>query len=438
MNQVDKLDAPKPGPPRSSKKRTELIPFAAVDFNPNDPWRLCGEYQDCIPITYGLAADVAKALTRGLSADERFLAVHQRRVVKFKDGRAFRIQFKSKRGAVVGGRIWMKNTRGQTIQLNDVKGLFQLTWRQTKRLYGTDDLALIMEHVRRDLDNVGLGAYHQNWWLCSSITDFLWKECQKKYESFDLSNVPKIINLRPNEPGNLQGYNVFGHAERPVHFYDIHSAYLSVMAQSTIMKPFTDRLWNARCALQSAMSPTSFLVKLAATILPGKFVSTIPGNRFYRPDLGKFISQTVNDRLRKAMSCVWAPGDVYRWCVDGFIAAEDISRHLDIGPNLGQWKPVETHSYLTIAKTNVWWTDKAHKDGGFNRISRQQVLDNPFRIETSRTIFDWSTLEEKTQSVLLGQYHSPSRCRECWDGEGVGTLHDIAPDFSDLAILEDD
>jgi hypothetical protein len=401
--------------PRDTKpKRAPEKPFAAVEF-PNNPWSLCKQYQGTIAVTYGHLHGIARLLTRQLSEGQKYLSIEKRLITRFPDGRAFHIRFRTKVGHAIGGTIWLQDSRGRRITIYDAKSFFQINWAPLKRLYGTDDLALIMERTRSSLRTVGLRSSQQDWSRCSSITAYLWKKLE-----IDLDKVP-CINVRRREPGNLQGYNVFGHTDRPAYFYDIHSAYLSEMYKFEELRRFADFLWKARQELTQANDPAAYVLKLAATIIPGKFTSTLPNNALYRPLLGKFIRQQVNDRLRAAMEHVEDPSERYRWCVDGFIAARDISKYLDIGSNLGQWKPVEVEPHLTIVQTNLWWAGNKHKDGGYRGIQEQQVLENPFEIHAQRVTFDWTTLEERYEPVVLYQNHYEEHCKAC---RGQSDLHD--------------
>jgi hypothetical protein len=411
----------KPGPPKESET-TKLLkgvkPFQAIDINCN-PWTLPRLHQDVIPITYGNIYVIARALVSNMTPDERYLALQERRLTRFFDGRAFRIRLQVKDGRItLGGKIWLRDSKGRSAEVQDVKGLFQANWLPISKLYGTNDLPTIMERTRNSLAQVGLRADQQDWYRCSSITNHLWRKMK-----VNLNRVP-AVQTRRREPGNLQGYNVFGHREGPVYFYDIHSAYLSVMREFDELKPFVDRIWAARQELKQASDPAEQILKIAAVVMPGKFSSTLPGNRFYRPVLGKYIRQRINDRLRNAMELIDDYYDRYRWCVDGFISPQDISNHLDIGDNIGQWKPIERHERLTIAQTNIWWTNGAHKDNGY-LVKEAQVLNDPEEIHTSRTVFDWNTLEEREEPVTIHQNHYEEECRAC-SGAG-GDLHDTLP-----------
>ncbi|MGA2412683.1 MAG: hypothetical protein ABSG46_20160 [Candidatus Binataceae bacterium] len=419
MQRIEGMTDTRPGPrPGEHKTKPSLKPFVAVDVNQN-PWSMPREYQGTIPVTYGNIFILAQALTRGMSPDTKYIATEQRRLTRFPDGRAFKIELRIKEGTAFGGKIWIRDSKGRSTIIQDVKGLFQVNWPALKRLYNANDLAQVMEHTRSSLAEVNLRADQQDWYRCSSITGELWRRLQ-----VNLGDVP-CVRVNRDEPGNLQGYNVFGHTDQPVYFYDIHSAYLSVMAQFPALEPFTDYLWSARQELDQSQDPAAFVLKLAAVVIPGKFTSALPGNKFYRPILGQYIRQSINDRLRAAMNLIDGYYNRYRWCVDGFIASQDISRHLDVGDGLGQWKPVDVHSRLTIARTNVWWTDKGHKDNGYT-VREQQVLDDPTEIHTSRTVFDWSTLSERTEPVTLYQNHYEEQCRACRDGGGMH-LHDTLP-----------
>ena len=411
MQQVAKL-APRTST-STKRSRADNKPFVAVEFTGN-PWALCKQYQDCVPVTYGNINAIARALTWNLSGPDKFLRLQRRMIKRYPDGRAFIIKLRVKEDMYLGGSIWIRDQHGRSITIHDVKGMFQVNWPQLRTLYKTRDLVEVMTRTRASLDAVGLRADQQAWSRCSSLTDGLWRSLK-----IDLGKVP-CVGVRKREPGNLQGYNVFGHTSSPVYFYDIRSAYLSEMAHFAELKPFTDHIWGARQELVQANDPAEFLVKLAGTIVPGKFSSTLPRNRYYRPILGKFIRQQVNDRLVEAMNEVSGYHNCFRWCVDGFIASEDISNRLDIGDNLGQWKPIEIHPHLTIARTNVWWTDTTHKDNGY-LVTEAQVLQDPLEIHTNRRIFDWDTLEEHEQPVVLYQNHYEERCRACRNGE---ELHD--------------
>jgi hypothetical protein len=301
-----------------------------------------------------------------------------------------------------------------------------MNFPKVARMYGTDDLAAIMERTRASLQEVGIKPAADSWWRCSSITDYLWRKLE-----VDINKVPCVS--APRGPGNLQGYHVFGHTDQPVFAYDINSAYLGVMAEFKALQPFTDYMWGARQELVQANDPAAYLIKLASTIMPGKFSSELPScRRYYRPVLGNYIRQRVNDRLREAMNLAntieQGPNNhnVYRWCVDGFLARTNIEHLMPIGNNLGQWKPVKKHKSLSIAKTNVWYTDREYKDGGF-RVTEQQILDankDPFEIRTTRTIFDWDLLEERTEPVTLRQPHNWMTCGKCWE-EDDRELHDL-------------
>jgi hypothetical protein len=419
VNRLDILEDTKSGPTGITRaRRAPSKEFVAIDANVSNPWALCKEYQGgVIPITYGNIFALAKTLTDHMTLGGRYLAVEERRLYRYPDRRAFKIQLRIKDDITLGGRIWLRDSQGRAITILDVKGLFQLNWSPLRRLYGTNSLVEIMERTRASLKEVGLRADQQDWSRSSSITSELWRRLD-----VNLSNV-NCVQARKNELGNLQGYNVFGHTDSPVYFYDIHSAYLSIMAEFPPLKTFTDYLWGARKELSQANDPAEFVLKIASVVMPGKFTSTLPGNKFYRPVLGQYIRQRINDRLREAMSSVDGFYNRYRWCVDGFISNQDISQRLDVGYDLGQWKPVERHERLTIAATNVWWTDKAKKDNGFI-IKEAQVLKDPEEIHTSRRVFDWRTLEEREEKVTLGQNHYPEYCRGCQSGTD---LHDTLP-----------
>jgi hypothetical protein len=413
-----------PGPDQQPKR---LKPFVAVPFT-NNPWSLCKpEYRDAILVTYGHIWKYAQMLTVKLTEGDRYWLIERRRIHRFRDGRSIEIHLRTMRdgSAVIGGWIRLKNARGVSVKIQDVKSLFHTTWRKLAKMYRCDDLAAIMERTRESLTAVGITASRQNWSLCSSLTDYVWK-----HHEINLADVPAVSS--PKGPGNLQGYYVFGHTDHPVYSYDIRSAYLSVMAEFPALRPFTDHIWSARRELEQAGEPAAYLLKLAATVMPGKFTSTLDNNPYYRPVLGNYIRQRVNARLTKAMDVAnsfeaptWL--NVYRWCVDGFIAFTDISRFMNTGDDLGQWKPVKRHERLTIMKTNVWWTDLEYKDGGFNVTEADALAaiaaDEPFAIRTSRTIFDWSRLEERIQPVTLRQIHQGLACRKCWEDDGR-ELHD--------------
>lgn len=402
--------------PRTRKVKSIGKPFAAVDISGN-PYALCREYQDCIPVIYGNIYALASELTSGLTAEQRTYALESRRPNRFKDGRAFEIRFRSKEGQPIGGSIQIRDTKGRVVTIRDAKSFFCLSWDQMKRRYGTEDLAVIMERTRSSLAAVELKADSGNWQLCSSIPTYLWNKLEKNGQ---VSLRVGQIGAKKRELGNLQGYRVFGHTDDPVYIYDIHGAYLSEMAKFPTLKPFSDSLWSARKTLGS--DPASWIVKLASTIIPGKFTSQLPHNKYYRPILGKYIYQQVNQRLRDAMSLVSDPKNVYRWCVDGFISSENIENRLDdVGYGLGQWKPVERHEGLSIIQTNVWWTDRDHKDGGYRGIREKQVLENPFEVHTNRAIFDWDMMREKLEPATIYQNHYEGSCRGC---QGGGTLHD--------------
>jgi hypothetical protein len=204
------------------------------------------------------------------------------------------------------------------------------------------------------------------------------------------------------------------------------------MAEFEPLRPFTDFMWHARQELKQAGDPAADLLKLASTIMPGKFASSFPDNKYYRPVLAQYIWQSINRRLQTAMdtanNTAGTPGpNVYRFCVDGFIANTDIERTMNVGNELGQWKPVKRHRELTIAKTNVWWTDREYKDGGYG-ITKEALLagltNDPFEVSTTRTHFDWTRLEEVTEPITLRQSHTGMLCRACWDGDSTG-LHDV-------------
>jgi len=423
MREPVKLLRVKPGPEKQPKK---LTPFVALESIPYNPWALCTpENQNVYFVTCGLAWKIAQVLTANLSRFDRDRIIEKRRQFTFRDGRKIKVKFRTMRdnARVQGGWIWLCNSKGISIQIFDVKGLFQMNWPKLAKMYKCDDLAVIMERTRASLASVGIDSAQQQWWLCSSLSAHIWKKLD-----IDLDSVPALS--APKGPGNLQGYHAFGHTDHPVYSYDIHSAYLSVMAQFPSLKPFTDFVWHARKELEQANDPAAYLLKLLATIMPGKFTSEHEGNKYHRPVLGYFIRHTVNTRLEEAMTIAEkfeAPThlNVLRYCVDGFIAQADISRYLDIGDQLGQWKPVKRHEKLTIANTNVWWTNREYKDAGYH-VSEPQLLtglaDEPFEVPTTRTVFDWEALEERTVPVTLRQNHQGLLCRRCWDGSGE--LHD--------------
>jgi hypothetical protein len=420
MEPIDKFTSGnKPGPPKQPKR---LKPFVAIDLPPN-PWALCKpENRDVILVTCGLMPGFIQRLTGNLTQGERDWILKQRRVHKYRDGRQLEIHTRTMRDTVqpIGGKIRLQNSRGVSVQIQDVKSFFQLNYPKLARRYGVDDLATIMERTRASLAEVGIKPASDQWWRTFGITDYVWRKLE-----IDLSKVPAVTAKK--EPGNLQGYWAFGHTGEPVYSYDIRSAYLSVMAEFEALKPFADFIWKARQELVQANDPTAHLLKLAATVMPGKFTSEHPGNKYYRRPLGLYIRGVTNERLRQAMhlaNSVSAPTmlNVHRYCVDGFIAHSDISKYLNIGDGLGQWKPVKKHNHLTIARTNVWFTDREYKDGGYH-ITEQQILDDPFEIHTSRTVFDWNRLEERNEPVILHQRHNDLTCRKCWDS--VGELHDI-------------
>jgi hypothetical protein len=418
MERIALLDPRTSSPPRGYGKPPRK-PFAAVDPNIN-PWSIPREYQDCIPVIYGTIPLLARKLTQGLSEGERFLIIEKRYRHRLPDGRAFKIHLRIKDNNIVpvGGKLWIQDSRGRRATVYDVKSLFQEHWAKIKVLYKDDDLASVMERTRASLHAVGLTPASGDWYLGSAISSNLWRTM-----GIQLSGIP-CLTTRHGGLGNLQGYNVFGHTNDPVYFYDIHSAYMAVLTQWDATRPFAERLWAARQKLRAANDPTERILKLIGTIMPGKFSSTLPGNRYYRPVLGQYIRQEVNDRLQTAMDNINGYYNRYRYCVDGFISNQNIEHKLDIGPNLGQWKPVEKHDWLTIAQTNIWWTNGAHKDNGYP-VTREQFLADPEEIHTLRTIFDWSTLSEKQEPVTLEQNHYEERCRACL-GDG-GELHDTLP-----------
>jgi hypothetical protein len=399
-------------------KATER-PFIAMD--PALPiWEYCKpEYKDTIPITYGLSPMYARELIGTMSAEEQHLIIERREICRTPN-RAFQIWLRRNEriASSQGGFIWLKNSRGQTATIYDVKGLFQLAWSQVRHLYKSDDLASIMTRTRESLANVGLGPYKSQWYRCSSVADNLWRRLERDLDNFGLRNVPAV--QAPKGRGNLQGYGYFGHTDEPVYSYDIRSAYLAVMAEFPALRPFTDRLWAARRDLEEAHDPAAFILKLTATVIPGKFGSARFGGRYYRPVLAQYIRQRVNQQLTDAIHRM--DGDrVYRWCVDGFLAGEDISHRLDIGSGLGQWKPLRSHSSLTIAGTNLWWTNRDYKNNGY-LLTEDQVLKDPFHIETARKVFNWQELEDATEQVTIDQPHDEFYCQGCQDGTNMHTV----------------
>jgi len=422
--QPTKLLRARPGP---EKQPPKLNPFVAVKGIPYNPWSLCTpENRHAYLVTCGLGPAIAKVLTANLSQFDRERIIKKRRTHTYRDGRQLEIKYRTMHGtnSVIGAYIRLQNRRGVSVQIFDVQSFFQTSWTKLCRRYKSDDLAVIMERTRASLASVGITSYQQQWWLCSSLAAYIWKKLD-----INLGNVPALS--APKGPGNLQGYHVFGHTDHPVYSYDIRSAYLSVMAEFDALRPFTDYVWHARRELEQANDPAAHVLKLLATIMPGKFTSEHKGNKFHRPVLGQYIRQTVNRRLEEAMLITdkfEAPThlNVFRYCVDGFIAFSDISRYLEIGDGLGQWKPIKRHEYLTIAKTNVWWTDREYKDGGYH-VTEADLLNglsnDPFSIRTSRTVFDWELLEERIEPITLRQSHQGLLCRRCWEGTDID-LHD--------------
>jgi hypothetical protein len=422
MQRQSKIILARPGP---AKQPPRLKPFVAIEL-PNNPWTLCQpEYHDAILITCGHIGEIARILTANLPVAQQIRVLERRRPINLSGGRELQIRIKKMRNQVVGGWIWMKGPRGITVQIHDVKGFFQANFRRLSRKYQTTDLAEIMTRTRASLLEVGISSYQQDWYRCSSLTDYVWHKLD-----INLSNVPAVTAVKG--PGNLQGYNAFGHTDEPVYSYDINSAYLSVMAEFNALRPFADYMWSARNELRQANDPAADVLKIASTIMPGKFISEYSPEKYYRPVLAKYIWQVINGRLTKAMEAAERvePSrnhfNVYRYCVDGFIARTNIERYMDVGEDLGQWKPVKRHEYLTIASTNVWWTDREFKDGGFGLTEADLLAglqDDPYEIPTTRTYFDWSSLEERTDHITLHQHHTGMLCRKCWEEDGQ-ELHD--------------
>lgn len=425
MERINSL-TPRKQERKSDRASAREKPFKSVDVGAN-PWSLPRDNQDVIPITYGNIYYLARQLLESTDKDAWWLYLDKRQIKRFEDGRAFRIRLRSAHDLYLGGNIWLRDTKGRTCTVYDTKGLFQLNWRQLQNLYQSKDLATIMERTRHSLWESGeLKPDQQAWDRTSAITGGLWRRL-----GIDLREVECVT--APRGPGNLQGYNVFGHTNNPVYFFDIHSAYLAEMDRFQALHPFSSRIWNVRQELKKAKDPAEHILKLAGTVMPGKFSSTLGGktesgqyrNKYYRPILARTIRQRVNDRLTAAMKHIDPDHKRIRWCVDGFISDQDISKYLDIGEDLGQWKPVEAHPYLTIAQTNIWWTDNTHKNNGY-LVTEQQVLDNPEEIHTSKKVFNWRTLEETEQPITLYQNHFEEECKACLDG---GDLHDRLPNY---------
>jgi hypothetical protein len=300
---------------------------------------------------------------------------------------------------VTGGELWYQLTSNpkRTNHIFDVRPFFMQSREKTATLYGTDNASAIMKQARLELADVGLRAYQNRWFRNSSIADFLFHEMK-----IDLDRIPIVNhNLYPATEASSVAC---GYLPGPIHEFDMVSAYASSMLEFPQLGDFAQALDAARKSLEG--KPTARVLKVTQSVLPGKFLS--PKLPTFRPDLGTYIRGNTRALLIQAMErAVAAYGTVYRWNTDGFFTNVDISRQLDIGDNLGQWKHT-VHDYLLIAQTNVFKTNLKSRDCGYN-IDWDAVRENPLLIHTSMPTTDWTTFTEHNAPRVLkfdGGYHN--------------------------------
>jgi hypothetical protein len=292
---------------------------------------------------------------------------------------------------VTGGELWYQvgaNPK-QTNRIFDVRPFFLQSLTRTAELYGTTDAVEIMNRARTELASVGLRAYQNRWFRNSSIADYLYHNMK-----VDLNTISTVTHNY--DPSPEIGSVVCGYITGPIHEYDLVSAYASVMLEFPQLGEFAQTLDEARKNLGS--KPTSRILKVTQSVLPGKFLS--PKLPTFRPDLGSYIRGATRSRLVDAMGrAVKNYGTVYRWNTDGFFTDVDISRELEIGTGLGQWKHT-VHDYLLIIQTNIFKTDSKIRDCGFN-INWDEARENPLTVQATIPNVNWTTLEQRVVPKVL-------------------------------------
>lgn len=374
---------------RDSRPVTDR-PFQNATTYPTD--------KDYFNVVYGQTHNMLRRIVETWGMDELDLKLLMRGEYYRRPGRQLHVYlYRPDSSTVLGGAI-SYGVPPHSGTVLDVKGMFQCPWSKLVEAYDTEDLAKIMEQTRASLRSVGLDVQSGHWHRNSAITDWLFSKLAIRIKSIELTG-PEYLRRRPDWHTPIQGQSVRGFVEGPIYAYDINSSFNAIMSEIPDLVEFSQTLWKARQELKLKKDPTERVLKIAPSVLPGKFGSGQP--RYDRPDIMWHIRNRAVQKMYDAMNkVIQEGGTVFRWNTDGFLANIRLD-NLNEGKDLGQWRIEGPYESLTIMTLNSFWLgDIPVRDSGLT-IRREDVINNPTKVPYTRTHIDWNgDLQEHVEQEI--------------------------------------